>query len=865
MKMNECIYQAIENAGYQIQHERVVEVKPSQTLPFGDMKVSAQTMDFIKSSHIPALWKHQRIAVEKALDGNNVCISTSTSSGKTEIFQMVATEILARNPEAKVLAIYSAKALNSQQRERWERTGFSIGQIDGSDSNSQHRIETIKQSRVVVMTPDVMHTFLLGQFANNQYAKEICNFIKNVELCIIDEIHLYRGVFGTNAAYLFRRFNNIRRNLRKDLSFPIYVTASATLPNPAKHSEDITGARNFVNIGKEVDGSPTSKTYYVFLQPLARDVSGFNQIAKLQLNISKIENARSITFVESRQRTGEIVLATGDAITVELEHNQIYPYRAGMEEETRAEILNRMNKGEFKGIVSTSALEIGIDIKGLNVAILANIPYDLNSYYQRVGRVGRGSCKESYVLIINDASFKSNLLFGDCNYDIDRLLPDLEPALYLDSMNIQYVHASCHADSDKDCCELTACGGVLDTHMEDYFPRDFCQICRKVSSHQAPKEYDKFADIDAPHYFYSLRNNGDNYTFVNEVGEVIKGESVTRQQLLREAYKGAIRNITHRQQGEITTHNQEVLRIDKLAKVVVVKNINDTKTTTKPSSRVTLYPNFSSDRRFHTASCGECVFFNLELYEKVVITGYRKDVYGHTTNITYPKPHVDTLRTTGTLLFHPALNKLEVSRSQVAKLIFETFLMRNAFDRNDINNKAGRLYVPVSSENLHIGDRFVALYDVNQLNITSNLLKEDILKDTFLYLSKYVDTLADSIFENEMNYQTREAVLSICETILTNKFKYEDMEDTMQYIPAFAPRSMAQLCLNLADDDSSETSEEWKDCMVLMAQKDEIPNTVKYLVMCEGNIMYDVVSEKLRTTDLSQTIDFDWKNGVYVS
>ena len=863
--MKDYICNAIIDAGYSIRHERLVEARPSISVPYDDMKVSEKTMNFIKSSNIPSLWRHQRIAVEKALDGNNVCVSTSTSSGKTEIFQMVACEILARNPESKVLAVYSAKALNSQQRERWERTGFSIGQIDGSDTNYNNRLNTIQNSRVVVMTPDVMQTFLLGNFANTNLNRPIIEFIKHVELCIIDEIHLYRGVFGTNSAYLFRRFNNIRRNLRKDLSFPIYVTASATLPNPAQHSEDITGAPNFINVGKDLDGSPTSKTHYFYIQPSDSGVNAFTKIAKMQLKIAELDDARSITFVESRQRTGEIVLATGDDITVELEAHKIYPYRAGMEEQTRAEILDRMNRGQFKGVVSTSALEIGIDIKGLNVAILANLPYDLNSYYQRVGRVGRGSCPESYVIIVNDTSFKSDLLFGDFDFDIERLLPDLEPALYLESMNVQYVHASCHADSDKDCCELTAChGDVLDTNMEKYFPHEFCQTCRQVYNHQAPREYDRFADTDSPHYVFSLRNNGDNYSFVKESGEVVAGESVTRQQLFKEAYKGAIRNITQRLPTGINTFNQEVVRIDKLSKVVVVKNINDTRTTTKPVTKVILYPNFSSDRRYKTASCGECVFFNLELYEKVEILGYRKNFFGNTQNITYHKPHIDTLRTTGTLLFHPSLNQVGVNRSQVVQLIFETFLMRNAFDRNDINDKPGKLYVSVARENLRIGDRFVALYDINQLNITSHLLKEDILRDTFQYLSKYIDTLAESIFENEMKVETREAVLAICESVLNNDFVYENCVEIARYIPVFSLRSVAQFCPDPSEEDS-DSDDKWMDCSVLAVFKDEIPNTVKYLIFCNGDFIYDVTSEKLRQTLLSQMQDYDWKNGVYVN
>ena len=875
--MKDIIKEAILQSGFDIVHEVEQDTRVAKFASYEDMNISEHAKQFVRDYGISNLWTHQRKAVETALNGKNVCVSTSTSSGKTEIFQMTAIDILERNPQAKVLAIYSAKALNSQQKDRWNKTNFTIGQIDGSNSNIAHRLETLKNSRVVVMTPDVMHAFLLGKLNNTACSKTILDFIKNIELVIIDEIHLYRGVFGTNSAYLFRRFNNIRRALRKDQSYPLYITASATLPNPGEHSSNITGAGEFVNIGKTEDGSPISKTHFFYIQPISQSANEEGatrpSVAQLALNIAQDENTKSITFVESRQKTGEVVLAMGDSDINLLEENKIYPYRAGMEEDTREKILNRMQTGDFKGIVSTSALEIGIDIDGLNVAIIANIPYDRNSYYQRIGRVGRGSCPESFVIIVNDGSFKANLLFYEYDFDIDKLLPDLEPSLYLDSKDVQYVHASCHSDFDKECCELRACGcGGFDNTSRMYFPKSFCDICLDIATRQTTKDYDRYADIEDPHHHYSLRNSNSNYSFVNTDNTEIQGESVNRQQMLKEAYKGAIRNITHQRNQNITLHNQEVVLIDKVAKTIMVRDFTNRDVKSKPLSRTLVYPNFSKDRRFNTCACGDARFYNLELYENTTIKGYQRILFKNSTSHEYDHPFIDTLRTTGVIMFHPALQAPHVCRKDIAKLIFEAFLLQNAFDRNDISHNAGKLYTPNKVEGLDVDDRFVAFYDINQLNITSNLLKEDILKNIFLNIANHLDTFASSIFDRPLNIETRIAIENICSDILENEMVSEKCITQNSYIDVYtrsSPVLFYEKYESEIDEDTikEQTVEELNltPATILSIEKADIPNRVRYTIMDHHqNLRFDIPEEALKPTEDSRFSKYDWEQGIVV-
>ena len=871
--MKDLIKNAINDAGFNIIHTVEQPARPAQFASLDDMNISNNNKDFMRNYGITQLWKHQRKAIETALTGKNVCISTSTSSGKTEIFQMIAIDILEKDPNAKVLALYSAKALNTQQRGRWENTGFKVGQIDGSDTNVSNRLRILRTSRVVVMTPDVMHTFLMGKLSDGNCFSTLSEFIKNVSLIIIDEIHLYRGVFGTNSAYLFRRFNNARRVLRKDHSYPLYVTASATLPNPGEHSENITGAGPFVNIGKEEDGTPMSKTHFFYISPSLeqRDRHTRASVSDLTLKLSNHEEIKSITFVESRQKTGEVVLGihrNQEEMLQNLQEHQIYPYRAGMEQMTRETILNKMQTGEFKGIVSTSALEIGIDIDGLNVAIIANIPYDRNSYYQRIGRVGRGSCQESFVIVVNDGSFKAQLLFSECDFNIDNLLADLEPSLYLDSKNVQYVHATCHSDFDKSCCELSACGcNQFDESSRPYFADSFSKVCQQIADHQTTRDYDEYADIENPHYFYSIRNNSAHYSFQDREGNEIPDENVDRQQMLKEAYVGAIRNITEPINGKVVVHNQEILRIDKSARVITVRNFPYINIKSKPISNTLVYPNFSQDRRIKTASCNDTLFYNLELYEKIKIRGYKRIKGNVVEDRLYNRPFVDTLRTTGTIMFHPALQHARVRLDHISRLIFEAFLTRNAFDRNDINFHYGKLYVPNDSENLKVDDKFIALYDVNQLNITSNLLKENILKDIFDYLLKHMIPFANYLFEHGINSETASALSQICEDVIKGDLLDEQCATTNSYMQVYAPGTRALFYPNAQTEDENEeevsSETECHTCVVMAPLKIDTPRRVVYVILdaVTGTTLPEVSEEQLRKTEETKYANFDWDSG----
>lgn len=751
----------IENIGFHICQKRTEPAREARFSSYDNASFSKRSKDFLKSKNISALWTHQLNAIVESKKGNNVCITTSTSSGKTEIFQVSAIEVLEKNPKAKVLAVYPMKALNRQQVERWEKTGYSVGKIDGDNTGNDERKAILDNNQIVVMTPDVIHAFLLGRLNDSNIGSCIKTFIKNISLVIIDELHLYKGVFGTNSAYLFRRLNNVHRLLRKDGNFPQYIAASATLPNAAEHSFNITGVNGFVEIGLEQDASPAAEKTFFYVDVLdAPKNSGSDLVLSLVNAFAKVENAKSITFVESRQRTGEMAVQSNPELG-------IFPYRAGYEKDTIDKITESLHKGNFKGVVSTSALEIGIDIDGLNIAIIADMPHDKNSYQQRIGRVGRFGCNKSYVIIVRTGSFASQLLFEKFDYDIDKVLPDYEPALYLEDESVQNIHAFCHV-GDHDNCEYSQWkGNITQNRKFEYancFPASFAKLCQEVLSGQTTRSYDDITS-ESPHHDYPLRFFGKQYDIVAAPNEknTIPRERINREMVATEGYVGAVRNTMIGKEAM----KERIVKVDNIKGEIWAKKEYNHFLTTQAKHRKILIPNFKKEYRNGTVYYDSTKVYNMKVREFHNIFGFYEKKNGE--KFYHQYEHIFQMPefvTTGTIIFHPSFNKSGVKINDIAKILFETFLQRKAFDRNDIEHIGTKLFN--SNEELKMNDKFVALYDIKSLNITSRITDDKLMKDLFGYLHEYKDIIAPTICPN-VNNETMKAIEDLCLSIIMNK------------------------------------------------------------------------------------------------
>lgn len=862
--------------GFDICHEETSPAKNAVNKNYEDL-LSEESSKFLSKKGLTTLWRHQYEAVKYAKAGKNICVSTSTSSGKTEIFFLSAIEMCERDKTAKILAIYPMKALNAQQLDRWRGTGLNVGRIDGGVPLGE-RTKILKDQQVVVMTPDVVNAWLLSHINDG---KEYQDFIRNIKMVIMDEIHLYKGLFGTNVAYMLRRLNNVRRKLKPETNSPQYITASATLLNPCEHAENITGIKGFINIGADLDGSPSVKKtfFYVKLNSSAR----IREVTQLPAYIAERfdENTRSITFMNSRQKVAQ-----------NLEENNrkkgIFPFRGGFDESTRQELMDEFNRPECRGIISTSALEIGIDIAKMNVAIIADIPYDINSYNQRIGRVGRMGSGDSYVIIVKDKSFRSGLLFDDFNYDITKVLPEYSPLLYLDDEQIQYIHAACHVGYFDSCEYKVNRNKKFDGH--GYFPESFVKLCNDIIIGQKPTLYDEMMEkVDCrPQWTFSLRNFGDQYHIYptrSAEKDAIPDEDITRENLILEAYPGAVRT----GQNGTRTIKERVYRVvgdriyvRKEQRTTEYINQDGEKRIRKqpsyhityPVIRKTVVPNFrKSHGELTTLKCGDALIMNLNVTERATVFGFtEKDrwakdrgyyhKYGSedTDNEGLSKPiylqndkfYPKDLNTTGTILFHPALNGENIENKKIADILFETFLVLNTFDRNDISHIACKAYISYPQYKINPGNKFITLYDTCRLlNITRHLTKDKgfWLKEMFQYLNLHKKTIIGTVC-NEPTAETEAAIDELCNTFCYNEIESVGEEDENVNVQIYDAGCEA-VYLKRSKGVDIENVEERDTCLVMGRGSED--NT--YNILVNGNeLLKNIAADDLEPTEKSRFV-----------
>jgi len=236
-------------------HETHVFELPARTarfVPVASLPSSDTVRRYLQRTHPRGIYLHQADAAACAADFRNFAVTTGTASGKTLCFHLAAMEALGASDESRVIALYPQKALGAEQEERWREAlqaaqiPARVGRIDGQVPVTE-REALLRDCRVIILTPDVMHAWLLNQLGR----KVVRRFIRAVRLIIADEVHTFTGVFGSNAAYLLRRFEHASGMMtRKRLQ---YVCASATIADPGAHLRLLTG-HDFTVIGPDRDG-----------------------------------------------------------------------------------------------------------------------------------------------------------------------------------------------------------------------------------------------------------------------------------------------------------------------------------------------------------------------------------------------------------------------------------------------------------------------------------------------------------------------------------------------------------------------------------------------------------------------------------
>ncbi|MFX1322683.1 MAG: DEAD/DEAH box helicase, partial [Promethearchaeota archaeon] len=333
------------------------------------------------------LWRHQAEAINAIRNGHNTVIVTSTASGKSLCYNLPVLETILNDDKTTALYIFPTKALSRDQymvlANILSETNIKqnrIGVYDGDvEPNEKRRILTT--ANIIITNPYGLH-FYLPWF--KQKWRRIC---QNLKYIVLDEIHHYRGIFGSNFALLLRRLKRILEiyNVK-----PIWILSSATIPNPKEFCEKLIGEEFYV---VDKDDSPSGAKKVILWDLPYDDVSNKYRSAHQEtknLFISHLKKGyQTLTFTLSRKMAELQAIWTRQALPTL--KNKIHSYRAGISKSKRREIENDFKQGKILGISSTNALELGIDIGSLDATISSGFPGTISSFKQQIGRSGRGS------------------------------------------------------------------------------------------------------------------------------------------------------------------------------------------------------------------------------------------------------------------------------------------------------------------------------------------------------------------------------------------------------------------------------------------------------------------------------------------
>ena len=787
------------DAGWSLAHTVLLPQREKQTFDFQDLGLSEPANRFLQTS-TSSLYQHQKEAIQGMLNGNNVCMTTGTASGKSLPFYVTGIELLAKNPQAKIIAVYPMKALGYEQEERWKQalaqSGLSaqVGRIDGQVP-SKSRMEILRRSSVLILTPDIIHAWLL----NNVGEKTVLNFLKKVSLLIVDEVHSYSGVFGSNSAFLFRRLQHILMDLG---SRPKYLCASATISNPQVHLAKLFGCK-FHIIGSDSDTSPRYPVNVHLAVPTA-GADLLSQVSHLLHLLAERPNSKFIAFVDSRKQAEHLssILArsqeteqeekeedeeTGIGFSFDhLRRLNVLPFRSGFEEQDRTIIQERLKNGNLRGVVSTSALELGMDIAGLEMGILVGVPRSSTSLFQRIGRIGRHS--PGTVVIVNTGSIYDEAIFKNPTELLNR--PMAESSLYLENARIQYIHALCLARQGGEYDKVSAALSRPETggfHSAVDWPEGFWELCRRerLGEVSADLQTMKAEAGEAPNHMFPLRDVESQFKIELKHGpEIRQIGSVSHGQLMREAYPGAV--------YYYIAQPFRIYSIDIRSRVARARR--ERHFTTQPQSLPTcVYPNLTEGnvyqaRRHDTLIAAEC---NLQIREAVCgfkerrgpnEAAYSYPLYSARAGISFGMDRFSrNYFTTGVLLTHPALSGDGVNCDLITNLIYEAFLMMIPFERQDINIAADKHRT--ERNGIAQGSKFIALHDqtYGSLRLSGRLLEDSWLQKT---LSKAVELCKDQSASPEAP-NTLTALKALCQAAEAQETPHSfDTSTTMAAISA---------------------------------------------------------------------------------
>ena len=536
-----------------VYRERVVHVETTPPTPpdYGmlDEPLSPALQSYLDQKGI-RLYSHQCEAVAHIRAGRNTIITTPTASGKTLAFNLPVFEDLEKDSGSRALYLYPTKALANDQFAtliRMEKyCGITVKPaIYDGDTPQSKRAAIRENARIIISNPHELHHVL-------SWHTKWRPFFSGLHYIVIDEAHRYRGVFGSNIAFLIRRLQRICRYYGSN---PRFILSTATLANPLEFARNLTG-QPFVLV--DHDGSPHGTKNFVFYNPFFNGIaerSSHQETKDLLLTCVK-SDLQTLCFAGSRKMAELITMwAREDARRIyERLAESISVYRAGFLPEERRRIEQKAKDGTMRGIISTNALELGIDIGSLDAVIISGYPGTMMSTRQQAGRAGR-SGDESLAILVAQANPLDQYFM---NHPKEFFLRCHENAII--DINNPYIfsgHLLCAA------AELP----LQEVHDEQVFGQPFSELLPELASSDLLRKTSRG-------WVYSGRGRaadvvgldgipGDTFRILCQ-GKLL--ETLSREQAYREAHTGAImlhQGITYLvTEMDLETHNIRVTETD---------------------------------------------------------------------------------------------------------------------------------------------------------------------------------------------------------------------------------------------------------------------------------------------------------------
>ena len=492
------------------------------------------------------LYLHQAMGLDLLGQGHNLVISTGTASGKSLVFQAPTLHHLAIHPNATAIAIYPIKARARDQVIRWQNMAKAAGldpaainRIDGDVRDLTERRQILQRTRLALMTPDVIQQWLMAyseplhgrrplrhdlrEVQNTQY--NVRRFISNLAFLILDEAHTYDGALGTHCLYLLHRLQQKRRELMSQFEPLRVIAASATIHNPAQHLETLTGMP-FQVVEDRYNGSPRAELTVQHVVGREPHDEGWRDLQAAVREVIGEDPERSyIAFIDDRQLAERAAAGieaarsiTEDAIIVE--SRDAMAYRSGLMRRERIE--EALRAGDIRGLASTGAMELGMDIPDLQVGFNLGLPHSVGRLKQRAGRVGRTG-PGRFIIVAPRHAFQ----FHEDSLAVYWEQP-VEPArLYPSNPNIRNTHGRCLAkETDLNGMERNI------PSPTDAWPEQLPQTLREIArgDHYAPEF--QTGDPQQPHR-NDIRDAADGRARIGTDGRA-SGQRSERERLLRE-------------------------------------------------------------------------------------------------------------------------------------------------------------------------------------------------------------------------------------------------------------------------------------------------------------------------------------------